>query len=283
MPIEICLHDNLRLTGALLAAGDWPEIEQKQKPYKTHHVAENARRFFAPWREDAATQSAQKLIGQGEGLRQLFGYALNGDWPTDFRAELALFKLAAEPWHFWTETDADWQAAVKELQAVQARADLGQFLADLFGPLARQLRLSPNLLFPGQRCLALSTSDTLLVYAPPPLAWGASPPWRYDERPDEVQAMVSQSFARFLFAEQLPGQNADALALAAAVLFLRQAEGDAAGDQFMVIQKKTRGWRGLPGVVNALASVLAARRAGKLASLADGLPQLAGPLEHLAG
>jgi hypothetical protein len=50
-----------------------------------------------------------------------------------------------------------------------------------------------------------------------------------------------------------------------------------------VIQKKTRGWRGLPGVVSALGSVLAARRAGQLAALAGGLPELTAPLEHLTG
>jgi hypothetical protein len=283
MPIEVSLNENLRLAGALLAAGEWPEIEQKQKAYKPHHVAERAYKYFAPWREMMAVQTAQMLVGQGEGLNQLFHCALSGDWSSLFGAEVAEFTLATRPENFWTETDTDWQAAVREMQAVQARADLGQFLADLFGPSERQLRLSPNLLFPGQRSLALNTRDALIVYAPPPLAWGTSPPWRYDERPDEVQAMVSQAYTGFLFAEQLPGVNAEALGLAAAVLFLRQAEGDAAGNQFMVIQKKMRGWRGLPGVVDALASALAARREGKLAALADSRPELMGPLERLTG
>jgi len=58
------------------------------------------------------------------------------------------------------------------------------------------------------------------------------------------------------------------------VLFLRQAEGEAAGDQFMVMEKKTRGLKNLPTVVMTLESILADRRAGKYAGVADFLPQL---------
>jgi hypothetical protein len=140
----------------------------------------------------------------------------------------------------------------------------------------------PDLLFPGQQCLALEAGSRLIIYAPPPLAWGASPPWRYNERPDEVLAMVSQTAARYFLEPHLPA-GAEALSLAAAVLFLRQAEGEAAGDQFMVIQKKTRGWRGLPGLVSALAAVLAARRAGQWPLWTDCLPELAAPLSRLTG
>lgn len=283
MPIEVHLDDKLRAAGALLAAGEWPEVEQKLKPYKPHRVAESARRHFAAWRSHAAVQSAQSQVGQGAGVDSFFGQALNGDWPDDRRAELADFVAAAQLLNFWAETDGEWQAAVKELQAVLTCADLAQFLAGLWGAPMPSLGLVPNLLFPGQQCLTLHGSDRLVVYAPPPLAWGASPPWRYDERPDEVQAMVCQAFAYRVFEPHVPDTQAEALALAAAVLFLRQAEGDAAGDQFMVIQKKTRGWRGLPAVVSALASVLASRPAGEPAVWADGLPELAGPLDHLTG
>ena len=63
------------------------------------------------------------------------------------------------------------------------------------------------------------------------------------------------------------------------MLFLRQAEGDAAGDQFMVMEKKTRGLKNLPAVVAALETVLADRRAGKYGGFADYLPQLARALQ----
>ena len=283
MPIEVQLNDNLRLAGALLAAGDWPEMEQKLKPYKPHRVAEAARRYFSAWRHLTAVKSAADQVGQGAGLADFLGQAFGDDWHADRRADLVEFAAAAQPATFWAETEADWQTSVKDLEAVFARADLGQFLADLWGPSLPSLGLAPNLLFPGYQCLALGTAGRLVVYAPPPLAWGASAPWRYSERADEVQATVCQAIAQRLFEAHMPGTPAEALALAAAVLFLRQAEGEAAGDQFMVIQKKTRGWRGLPAVVAGLAGILAARRAGGLATCDDGLPVLQEPLSRLTG
>jgi hypothetical protein len=64
--------------------------------------------------------------------------------------------------------------------------------------------------------------------------------------------------------------RAEVLGLAAAVLFLREAEGRDAGDQLMVMQKKTRGLKQLPAVVLQLETLLADRRAGRqAASLAD--------------
>ncbi len=282
MSIEVCLEDRLRLAGALLAAGEWPEVEQKLKPYKPHRVAESARKHFSPARAHPAVLAAQALAGQGEGLGGLFAQFLRGDTPKNLASELPGFVTATEPDKFWAETEADWQAAVNESREVLGRADLEQFLADLFGPLSLSLALMPNLLFPGQKCLALEADNRLIIYAPPPLAWGASPPWRYNERPDEVLAMVSQSAARHFVEPHLPA-GAEALSLAAAVLFLRQAEGQAAGDQFMVIQKKTRGWRGLLGVVSGLESVLAARRGGQWPRWTDYLPELAAPLSRLLG
>ena len=282
MPIDVCLEDRLRLAGALLAAGEWPEAEQKLKPYKPHRVAEGARRYFAPARQHPAVLAAQALVGQGEGLSPLFTELFKNEGPQDLVAVLPSFVAATEPGKFWAETEADWQAAVSEASEVLARADLEQFLSDLFGPLSTSLALMPNLLFPGQQCLAISAGGRLILYAPPPLAWGASPPWRYNERPDEVLAMVSQTAARHFVEPHLP-DGAEALSLAAAVLFLRQAEGQAAGDQFMVIQKKTRGWKGLPGVVSALEAVLAARRGGQWPLWTDALPELAAPLGHLTG
>ncbi len=282
MTIDVCLEDRLRLAGALLAAGEWPEVEQKLKPYKPHRVAESARKYFSPAQAHPAVLAAQALAGQGEGLPGLFTQLLHGEAPEPLAAELTGFVAATEPEKFWAETEADWQAALTETREVLARADLEQFLTDLFGPLSLSLALMPNLLYPGQQCLALEADNRLIIYAPPPLAWGASPPWRYNERPDEVLAMVSQTAARRFVEPHLPA-GAEALGLAAAVVFLRQAEGQAAGDQFMVIQKKTRGWRGLPGVVNALETVLAARRGGQWPRWTDSLPELAGPLGHLTG
>jgi hypothetical protein len=87
---------------------------------------------------------------------------------------------------------------------------------------------------------------------PPPPAWGASPPWRYGERPDEVLARAAEALARGMIHWALPGPQAGVFGLAAAVLFLREVEGAEAADQFMLMEGRTRRVPGLPGVVRAL-------------------------------
>src|SRR5574341_621600 len=174
----------------------------------------------------------------------------------------------------------------KEIQPVHSKGDQSWVFIGGTNVKAEtpQLVFVPNLLFPGQRSVAAGSASEVVVCLPPPLAWGTSPPWRYNERPDEVLAKLSEAFARFLFEDGLPAAHAalqpraEVFALASAVLFLRQAEGEAAGDQFMVMEKKTRGLKSLPAVVAALETVLADRRAGKYGGFADYLPQLAGVL-----
>jgi hypothetical protein len=281
-PITVRIDNGVRLAGALLAASEWPDYEQTVKPYKPHRVAEHAHKHFASHSGHPAVMAARALVGDGSGLATLFTHALNANWPADMTASLADFQAIARPDEFWAETQADWAQAESDGREVAARADLRQFLTDLFGPLSREITLAPNLLFPGLLSITLQTATEVALIQPPPKAWGASPPWRYNERPDEVEAALAEAYARHLFETRLPADqtalkpHAGVFALAAAVLFLRQAEGDAAGDQFMMMEKRTRNLPKLPAVVMALEPLLADRRAGKYANFADYVPQLAG-------
>lgn len=261
MTIEVRTDDRLRLVGVLLAASDWPEFEQHQKPYKAHRVADAAHKYFAPHRERSAAKAIRLLAGSGEGLPAMFAYALNQNWPDDFLPRQNRFLAAANPLAFFLQHQSDFAQAEADATAVLARADLGNFLNALCGKQSRSFTFVPNLLYPGHQSVAASSATEIVVTAPPPIAWGTSNPWRYSERPDEALAIISEAFARFLFAEVAPAQ-ADVLGLAAAVLFLREAEGPDAGDQFMVMEKKTRGLKQLPAVVASLENILAERRAG---------------------
>jgi hypothetical protein len=283
--LEVRIDDGLRLAGALLAASDWPDYEQSLKAYKAHRTADAAHKFFAPQREHPAVQAIRQLAGQGQGLNQIYAHALNGDWPADLGAQVEDFKAQSNLAAFLDETQADWAQAEGDAREVLARADLHQFLVDLLGPQPRALMFMPQLLYPGRGAVACGSASEAWVCVPPPKAWGTSLPWRYNERPDEALAMISEAFARHLFETALPPEHgslasgAEAFALAAAVLFLRQAEGEAAGDQFMVMEKKTRGLKQLPAVVARLEPILANRRAGQYpAGLADYASQLSGAL-----
>jgi len=282
--IEVRIDESLRLAGALLAASEWPDLEQKAKPYKPHRVAEAARKYFAPQRAHPAVRGARILVGQGEGLRSFFGHVFNAEEASEFSAHIADFKSKADPEPFWIETQSDWHEAESQARQVLEKSGLWQFLRDLFGPAPRNLVFVPNLLFPGQQTVTVSSANDLVVYAPPPKAWGTSPPWGYAERPDEVLATASEAFARFLFANKLPTDQPsfksleETFGLAAAVLFLREAEGEAASEQLMMMEKKTRRLGSLPAAVSALELILNDRRHGKYGDLTDYLPLMVRPV-----
>jgi hypothetical protein len=273
MTIAVRSDERFRVIGALLAAGDWPEAEQRVKAYKPHRVAEAAHRRFAPQREHEAVRDICTVAGEGEGLSSLYAHALLVEWPAGFGQAGRDFVTAAGVTEFFAEHSADFEQAEADARAVLDRADLHRFLLDLFGADERAFVFIPNLLYPGRQPLAVASATEVVVTAPPPIAWGTSHPWRYSERPDEALAIIAEAFACFLFTERLPEElkpRAEVLGLAAAVLFLREAEGRDAGDQLMVMQKKTRGLKQLPAVVLQLETLLADRRAGRqAASLAD--------------
>ncbi len=270
LPLAVRITDDLRLAGALLAASDWPEREQAAKAYKPHRVAEEARRYFAPHRSHPAVQAASELAANaaGTGLHQLYGAAVSRGWPTSLAQHLDDFQAAAQPRVLWADTQAAWDLAETDLCAVLDKADLPGFLAKVFGPLPQRPVVYPNLLYPGRQPLAFEANGDLFICQPPPPAWGTSPPWRYSERPDEVLAVLATTAAQALFERLLPPEYASlrahalTFALAVAVLFLRHTEDPAAGDQFMVMEKKARKLPELPRVVTALEAALAQEPSG---------------------
>lgn len=254
--VRVGRHAGVRLAGLLLAASGWPEAEQARKAYKPHRVAEGARRAFGAWRAHPAVQAAEAVaLGPG-GVGQLLALAAAGNWAVAAGGALDDFVQRAEPEAYWAATAGDWQAAETELGAVLARADLGAFLAALVGGPLPTLTVLPTLLYPGRERVVAETPDGLVLSQPPPPAWGTSPPWRYHERPDEVLAATAEALATALLARagDYPALQAQAapVGLAAAVLFVRAAEGPEAADQFMLMEKRTRQLPHLPALVAAL-------------------------------
>lgn len=285
MSIDVCLDDRLRLAGSLLASGDWLERENAAKPYKPHRVAEYAAtRYFTTYRAHPAVEGVQVLSSTQVGLKRLFQQAWTNKWAGSLVDWVSDFYTTVRPDRYWAETEADWTQAENDAREVFTRFDMTPFLLDLFGGQPRRFVFVPNLLFPGLQTMAASSPREVVVCVPPPKAWGTSPPWRFNERPDEVLATVSEAYARFLFEELLPFEyyylkpRAEIFALAAAVLFLRQAEGDAAGDQYMVMEKRTRGFAKLASVVATVETVLEARRAGEFNAFTDYIPYIADAL-----
>jgi hypothetical protein len=192
-------------------------------------------------------------------LSALFSAALEEAWPTETAGQVADFAAVAQPPAYWTATDADWLAAAADLDGLLAAAGLGEFLAEFLGEQPVALVVYPNLLYPGHQSVAASGDGELVLSQPPPPAWGASTPWRYGDRPDEVLASLAEGLTRGLLVTALPARlptlaplAVAGLPLAAAVLYLRQAQGAAAADQFMLMEQRMRGLPQLTAMVGAL-------------------------------
>lgn len=250
MPIDV--HTDLRVlrAGALLAAGGWPVREQRERAYQPHRVALAAQRYFA-----AHANAPEVFAADAAAAVDLNAYwhdALTGE-----PAELPGLE------GFIDEHRADLAAAETGLAAVLETRDLTVLLMQLF---ARPVLLAatPNLLFPGRQVIGVATAVDVVAVVPPPIAWGSSTPWRYDERPDETLAAVAQAFGSALVADgsleqvgaPITPEDRGAVPAAVAVLALRDFEGQAAADQYQVLARRTLGLTGLPGVVAALSDWL---------------------------
>lgn len=212
--IDIVIDDQIRLIGALLAASPWPDDAQRRRPHGTHAHARAARKHLTPFRGHPAAIVLQALLDRGIPLESIFAAAVNdaprpdwlpADWPTllgDFGAQAG---LAA----WWHGAAADWGASVEQARRVFADVRLKPFLKPIFGAVSARLTFMPNLLYPADRELAVAGGDILLALIPPPLAWGDSPPWPYDEDPAHTVRVTVAQFAYLLTNALLDAHGAD--------------------------------------------------------------------------
>jgi hypothetical protein len=212
--IDIVIDDRLRLIGALLAATTWPDEAQRRRPHGTHAHARATRKQVTPFRGHPAAIVLQALLDRGIPLEAIYATAVSdapkpewlpADWPTLLRDFHAHAGLAA----WWRSEAADWEASVEAARRVFVKVCLKPFFVPFFGDISARLAFMPNLLYPGERELGIAGGDTLLALIPPPLAWGDSPPWPYDEDPAHTVRVTVAQFAHLLTSALLEAHAAD--------------------------------------------------------------------------
>lgn len=212
--IDIVIDDHIRLIGALLAATTWPDDAQRRRPHGTHAHARATRRQVTPFRGHPAVIVLQALLDRGVALEAICAAAVSdaprpdwlpADWPTlldDFGAQAG---LAA----WWRGEAADWGASAEQARRVFAEVRLKPFLTPIFGDVSARLAFMPNLLYPADRELGVAGDNRLLALIPPPLAWGDSPPWPYDEDPAHTVRVTVAQFIHLLTNALLDAHGAD--------------------------------------------------------------------------
>lgn len=313
--VLVKLDDRVRLMSAVLAATDFPEKSQQRKPHGTHAHARATRKYLSDYGQHPAIKMTQTLLDQGTPLEALFTLAmrynlpdmrLNGDVPTWLPAgygdQLREFYLAADIEGLWRKERQVWDKALAEVQRVFGSANFKTFLQPFVDDIAENLVFIPNISYPTDRELGLRLDNQLICIAPPPLAWGDSPPWPYDE-----DTMLMHSFKVSLvqygrliltkmlrenaeqvreaaeielplndqFRAQFPTweeQFVELFVTAVVAMYLEAHLNEAEYKSFMLMERKVRGMNILPGTVSVIRRYLQEKGGAKYATLVEFLP-----------
>lgn len=297
-PITILLDDRLRLMSAALAATDFPQIAQSRK---RHHAHAHARATIKHMRDnnfsthDAIT-GLQTMLNQGVPIEALYTLVMLCQWdgmqiaklpewiPPNWNEHLWDFYQKAELGKLWESSAKSWDNAKSESESVfKDKVYFKDLLSKFTGEIAEEFVFAPNLLWPADRPVGIRVGNQLISLVPPPLAWGESPPWPYDEETrlaEHTYPMALAQYARLLMLNYLrthsdelgevmqkdlpisdelkvryPTWEDQFLALfqsAVVAIYLEDYINETEAKGFMMMEKRIRKMMELPGTVSVL-------------------------------
>ena len=292
--VIVRLDERVRLMSALLAATDYPEQSQKLKPHGTHAHARATRKHLAKHTDHPAVRATQAYLDQGQPIEALFALVSLMKWPeltiptlppwvpSDFNVQLRNFYEVGELQTLWEKDQLLWDKAHVQMNHVFKDVILKPFFEPFVGKIDDALIIMPNISYPTAYDVGFKLGSELICIAPPPLAWGDSPPWPYDE-----STMLTQSYRAAITVyggmlikaylrshmdkleeivqnelpvhEQFKAQHPTwedqftALFLSAVVaMYLEDHVDEREYKSYMLMEKKARGMALLPGTVSVL-------------------------------
>ncbi|MEM9954262.1 MAG: hypothetical protein AAF846_21815 [Chloroflexota bacterium] len=227
-PVKIMLDDRLRLMSSALAATDFPQKEQEKK---RHHAHAHARAVIKHMQDrnmqaHPAIVNLQGMLNQGVPIEALFALAMYLQWPNlnapalpdwippDWNKQLWDFYQKSQIGLIWQAADKAWQSSTSESERVfTEQVYFKELLERFIGKIDEEFIFVPNLLWPANREVGIRVENKLISIVPPPLAWGESPPWPFDEETrlaEHTYPMALSQYARLLMLSYLRA-NADQL------------------------------------------------------------------------
>lgn len=192
--VTVKIDDRIRLLALALAATDHPEKAQQKKRHQPHSHARNTRKYLLDNGYDShpAIQGLQTMLDRNVPLEALFTLIMLCDWP-QLKIK-ALPPWVSDKWNvhlleFYKtskiqsrlENSNVWQQAETESKKVFEKEYFREFLTPFVGDFKDELIFMPNLGYPADENIGIRVGNQLYAITPPPLAWGDSPPWPYDE------------------------------------------------------------------------------------------------------
>lgn len=313
--VLVKLDDRIRLISTMLAATDFPDKAQQRKPHGTHAHSRATRKYLADHTKHPAIQATQALLDQGTPIEALFTLAmrlslpdfrLNGEtpaWvPPGYIDQLRDFYTAADLEGWWRKERMVWDKALNESQRVFKEVNFHEFLLPFVDDIKEEFVFIPNISFPTDREVGIRHENQLICIAPPPMAWGDSPPWPYDEETNLMHSYRSAlvQYGRMLlhamlranaeqvkeatetelplndqFRAQFPAwedQFVELFVTAVVAMYLESHLNEAEYKSFVLMERKVRGMNILPGTVSVLRRYLQEKGGAKYATLVEFLP-----------
>lgn len=294
--ITVVVDDRIRLLSAALSGTTFPVQAQARKRHHAHAHARSTTKYLMDNGHvtHPAVQSLQKMLDAQVPLEALYTLVMTWAWPgltksvmpkwvpPDWDRQLWGFYETARLQTFWKTHRMVWETAEAQAQRVFATSHFYEFLQPFVGDIPEELAFMPNISYPADHEIGVRAGNQILVVTPPPLAWGDSPPWPYDEETmvmHSLRAALSQ-YGRLLLkrylranAEQVAEASQKelpisetmkatyrtwedqfiALFIAAAVaIYLEDYVSPYEAKAYILMEKKTRGMTILPGTVSVL-------------------------------
>lgn len=314
-PVRIVIDDRIRLMSAALAASHFPEKAQERK---RHHAHAHARATIKYMQERQLNQhpaivNLQGLLDQAVPLEALFAFImtlsfpnLDGEtfpaWmPEGWNKQLWDFYQKADLGTFWKDNQHSkaWETAEAQAQNAFKQVFFKTVLEPFVGEIPEEFVFMPNICYPADHPLAFRVGNQIMVLVPPPLAWGESAPWPYDEDTrigEHTYPAALSQYAKVLmltYLRQHPEKVAEASAKdlpveeqikalyptweeqfvalfmsAVVAIYLEDHLNPTEARGYMLMEKKVRNLTILPGTVSVLRRYLQ-ERGHKFQELAD--------------
>ena len=285
--VTVSIDNRVRLVAAVLAASRWPDHEQQLEPHAVHTHAKMTRQYVSDFSNHPAVSTINDLLESEQlVMADLFSAVLRSSWPLfeplepvpavyqdgTFLTQLGDFYTdSAVAAFFWSDHNAVWEEAVKDLQNIFRDKSLPAFLGKLSGrPLSQTIAVVPNLAYPSLQPVAAPTKNTLYLILPPPRAYGESPPWPYHEDPGWILAQSCYALTEVLLAgplSELDETQQKLLRHAAVTLCLEETLNQQESQSYLVRSKKQYNLPDLPTAVENLKSHLESPEVGSLSNL----------------
>ena len=247
--LEVTIDERIRTATALLAASDWPAMEQTITPHAVHPHSKQTMHYLEPYKSDAVVTELNAALGATGGMEGLFETAVSTNPHT-------AFATAANLPTFWASHADAWDEATTDLKAIFDGTPIVGAIATLTGvEISKPVILVPTIVYPLLAPVVVENTERIFIILPPAKAWGESRPWPFADDPGWAMAQVAFYLSQHLLRDESAQMDeTDGLVRlhAIVVLCLEKEMNDAEAMAYLVRTKKEQKLPQLMGAVEAM-------------------------------